>query len=134
MGKTPIREIQKATLKNSQADERQGIDCHEKGQRPVQPIFPLSPKSGLAGWLDLAIVARLYITEPIPTCVTFFAQSIRFRGVNCRTDVDIQRSAHVRVGFIKPFFYSHHRYRLPQSDGPRGPWCALNRALDDRYR
>jgi hypothetical protein len=49
MGKTPIREIQKATLKNSQADDRQGIDCHEKGQRPFQPIFPLSPKSSLAG-------------------------------------------------------------------------------------
>jgi hypothetical protein len=52
MGETPIREIQKAALKDSQADDRQGIDCHEKGQRPFQPIFPLSPKSSLAGWLD----------------------------------------------------------------------------------
>ena len=49
MGKTPIREIQKAALEDSQADDRQGIDCHEKGQRPFQPIFPLSPKSSLAG-------------------------------------------------------------------------------------
>src|SRR6202023_4298647 len=52
MGETPIREIQKAALKDSQADDRQGIDCHEKGQWPFQPIFPLSPKSSLAGWLD----------------------------------------------------------------------------------
>ena len=51
MGETPIWEIQKAALKDSQADDRQGIDCHEKGQRPFQPIFPLSPKSSLAGGL-----------------------------------------------------------------------------------
>jgi hypothetical protein len=47
MGETPIWEIQKAALKDSQADDRQGIDCHEKGQRPFQPIF-----HSLAGWLD----------------------------------------------------------------------------------
>src|SRR3984893_16988309 len=35
MGETPIWEIQKAALKDSQADDRQGIDCHEKGQRPL---------------------------------------------------------------------------------------------------
>jgi hypothetical protein len=58
MGETPIWEIQKAALKDSQADDRQGIDCHEKGQRPFQPIFPLSPKSSLAGWLD-ELSARL---------------------------------------------------------------------------
>ena len=51
MGETPIREIQKAALKDSQADDCQRIDCHEKGQRPFQPIFPLSPKSSLAGGL-----------------------------------------------------------------------------------
>jgi hypothetical protein len=69
MGETPIREIQKAALKDSQADDRQGIDCHEKGQRPFQPIFPLSPKSSLAGWLDGLsasgpwIVALVFISE-----------------------------------------------------------------------
>jgi ATP-dependent phosphoenolpyruvate carboxykinase len=35
----------------------------------------LSPKSSLAG------LARLHITEPTPTCVTCFAQFIRFHGV-----------------------------------------------------
>jgi hypothetical protein len=47
MGKTPIREIKKATLKDSHANDHEGIGCHEKGQRPFQPIFPLSPKSSL---------------------------------------------------------------------------------------
>src|SRR5205823_12318240 len=58
MGETPIWEIQKVALKDSQADDCQRIDCHEKGQWPFQPIFPLSPKSSLAG------LARLHITEP----------------------------------------------------------------------
>jgi hypothetical protein len=34
-------EIQKAALKDSHSDDRQGIDCHEKGQRRFQSIFPL---------------------------------------------------------------------------------------------
>ncbi len=51
MGETPIREIKKAALNDSQTDDCQRIDCHEKGQRPFQPIFPLSPKSSLAGGL-----------------------------------------------------------------------------------
>src|ERR1700730_16457539 len=47
MGETPVREIQKAALKDSHANDHEGIGCHEKGQRPFQPIFPLSPKSSL---------------------------------------------------------------------------------------
>jgi hypothetical protein len=66
MGETPIWEIQKAALKDSQADDCQRIDCHEKGQRPFQPIFPLSPKSSLAGWLDgLVVESRWHVSRDL---------------------------------------------------------------------
>jgi hypothetical protein len=41
MSETPVREIQKAALKDSHADDRQHIDRPEKDQRPLQLTFPL---------------------------------------------------------------------------------------------
>jgi len=64
-------------LKNSHADHRQGIDCHEKGQRPFQPIHPFTKDLTLKlAWLGC--LAKLHFTKFNPTCVTCIAQSIGF--------------------------------------------------------
>ena len=45
------------------------IDCHEKGQRPFQPIFPLLQKTRLTNWLDSTFLSGLRSTKPSSPCV-----------------------------------------------------------------
>jgi hypothetical protein len=49
MGWSPIREILEPALKNSQADDRQGVDRQEK--RELQ-FHPTSPLTGRSDWRD----------------------------------------------------------------------------------
>src|SRR3984893_15745876 len=51
MGETPIREIKKAALKDSQADGHQGIDCHEKANGHFNGYSPCYHKVALQAGL-----------------------------------------------------------------------------------
>ena len=91
------RGSQEAALKDSQADDRQDVDRHDKDQQPFQPTFPIGPRTVLSNWLNSTFLATLHITKsPSPCNKRSAAHQVTQRAKNSEPLVS---STHHSLGF-----------------------------------